>query len=102
MTSPLGLEFDAFNHWTMTPNILCLLFLQQQLQMITERLLRSFDTKVDAFLAEMDRSITASRDVFKNLEASTLRTITPEEWDGIQLKVRSNVILKPLFHHSSE
>ncbi|XP_022099772.1 RING finger protein 32-like isoform X2 [Acanthaster planci] len=53
---------------------------------ITERLLRSYDTHVDAFLAEMDRSITASRDVFKNLEASNLRTITPEEWDLIQLK----------------
>ncbi|XP_038046163.1 RING finger protein 32-like [Patiria miniata] len=61
-------------------------FYEERLQAITERLLRSYDTNIDSFLAEMDRSITASRDVFKNLEASNLRTITPEEWDSIQLK----------------
>ena len=58
-----------------------------QLEALSERLLTSYDTNVDDFLSEIDRSVAASRNVFGHLDSSVLRNITDDEWDIIQLKV---------------
>ena len=62
-----------------------------QLEALSERLLTSYDTRVDDFLSEIDRSVAASRDVLSHLDSSVLRTISDGEWDIIQLKVHFNV-----------
>ena len=54
---------------------------------ITERMVRSLDVDVNAFLTEMDHSLEASRDIFRAFD-NKLRVITDEEWEEIQYKVR--------------
>ncbi|XP_006816105.1 RING finger protein 32-like [Saccoglossus kowalevskii] len=61
-------------------------FYEKKLQSITDRILNSYDTRVDDFLSEIDRSVAASRDVFRHFEESSMRDITDDEWQVIQLK----------------
>ncbi|XP_071103177.1 RING finger protein 32-like [Haliotis cracherodii] len=60
-------------------------FFEDKLQTITDRMVRSCDFNVGDFLSEIDRSLKASRDVFRNFDAMFTQ-ITEEEWDKIQLK----------------
>ncbi|XP_071487840.1 RING finger protein 32-like [Diadema antillarum] len=62
-------------------------FYEGKLQAITDRLVRSYDVGVDAFLSQIDRSVAESRNVFRRLEASpALAAIAEDEWERIQLK----------------
>ncbi|XP_071942226.1 RING finger protein 32-like [Antedon mediterranea] len=61
-------------------------FYEEKLELITDRLVGSYDTSVDDFLSEIDRSMEASRRIFEHLDASGLRSITDEEWQVIQVK----------------
>ncbi|XP_070536117.1 RING finger protein 32-like [Ptychodera flava] len=61
-------------------------FYEEKLHHITDRILNSYDTRVDDFLSEIDRSIAASRDVFRHFEESSFREISEAEWEAIQLK----------------
>ncbi|XP_067686902.1 RING finger protein 32-like [Haliotis asinina] len=60
-------------------------FFEEKLQTITDRMVRSCDFNIGDFLSEIDRSLKASRDVFRNFDAMFTQ-ITEEEWDKIQLK----------------
>ena len=57
-----------------------------QLQRITDRMVRSCDFNVQSFLREMDSSLAASRNVFKDFDAM-FQQISEDEWESIQLKV---------------
>ncbi|XP_077993826.1 RING finger protein 32-like [Glandiceps talaboti] len=61
-------------------------FYEEKLQHITDRILNSYDSRVDDFLSEIDRSVAASRDVFRYFEESAMREISEDEWQTIQLK----------------
>jgi len=49
-------------------------------------MVRSCDFNVGDFLREMDQSLAASRNVFRDFDAR-FTTISDEEWENIQLKV---------------
>ena len=49
-------------------------------------MVRSMDYDVNAFLREIDRSVEASRDVFRHFD-DIRRLLTEDEWEVIQLKV---------------
>ena len=57
-----------------------------QLQSITDRMLRSIDCDVDGFLRDLDQSLEASRDVFRQFD-DVMRILSEEEWEVIQLRV---------------
>ena len=57
-----------------------------QLQSITDRIVRSCDFNVNEFLRDIDTSLEASRNVFRDFDAR-FHQITDDEWDQIQLKV---------------
>ena len=61
-----------------------------QLHRITDRMVRSLDSvDVGSFLSEIDRSVEASRDVFRHLD-NVINKISPEQWEQVQLKVSRN------------
>jgi hypothetical protein len=49
-------------------------------------MVRSVDSDLSSFLAQLDRSLEASRDVFKLLDAE-LTILSEQDWMDIQLKV---------------
>ncbi|WAR05586.1 RNF32-like protein, partial [Mya arenaria] len=60
-------------------------FYEEKLSRITERMVRSCDFNVGDFLREMDQSLAASRNVFRDFDAR-FKIISEEEWEHIQLK----------------
>ncbi|XP_041371978.1 RING finger protein 32-like [Gigantopelta aegis] len=59
-------------------------FFEDKLKTITDRMVRSCDFNVNEFLREMDQSLAASRDVFRNFDAM-FKEISDSEWEKIQL-----------------
>lgn len=68
------------------PNIVSFL----QLHNITDRMVKSLDYDVNRFLSDLDQSLEASRDIFRNFD-NALRIISEEEWEAIQLKVKNHL-----------
>lgn len=60
-------------------------FYEEKLHNITDRMVRSCDFDVHSFLCEMDRSLEASRNVFRDFD-TRFQQISEDEWDKIQLK----------------
>ncbi|KAK6182508.1 hypothetical protein SNE40_010182 [Patella caerulea] len=60
-------------------------FYEEKLQSITDRMVRSCDFQVNDFLRELDQSLQASRNVFKNFDAM-FHIVSEDEWEQIQLK----------------
>ncbi|KAL4228549.1 RING finger protein 32 [Mactra antiquata] len=60
-------------------------FYEEKLHKITDRMVRSCDFDVNNFLREMDRSLEASRNVFKDFDAR-FQQLSDEDWEDIQLK----------------
>lgn len=58
-----------------------------QLESITDRMVRSCDFNINSFLSEIDQSLEASREVFRNFDAMFHR-YSEEDWEKVQLKVR--------------
>jgi hypothetical protein len=50
-------------------------------------MVKSIDHDVNSFLREMDRSLEASRDVFRQFD-DAVRIIPESDWDLIEAKVR--------------
>ncbi|XP_060603725.1 RING finger protein 32-like [Ruditapes philippinarum] len=65
-------------------------FYEEKLHKITDRMVRSCDFDVHSFLREMDQSLEASRNVFRDFDAR-FQQISEEEWEAIQLKVTLNL-----------
>lgn len=51
-------------------------------------MIRSFDNDISSFIDQLEQSVEASRDVFKQLDAK-LMILTEDEWLAIQVKVGS-------------
>ncbi|XP_053372747.1 RING finger protein 32-like [Mercenaria mercenaria] len=60
-------------------------FYEEKLHKITDRIVRSCDFNVNNFLREMDQSLEASRNVFRDFDAR-FHQISEDEWESIQLK----------------
>ncbi|XP_064594804.1 RING finger protein 32-like isoform X2 [Liolophura sinensis] len=60
-------------------------FYEDKLESITDRMVRSCDFNINRFLSEIDQSLEASREVFRNFDTMFHR-YTEEDWEKIQLK----------------
>ncbi|ELU01747.1 hypothetical protein CAPTEDRAFT_222016 [Capitella teleta] len=60
-------------------------FYEERLHTITDRMIRSFDNDISSFIDQLEQSVEASRDVFKQLDAK-LMILTEDEWLAIQAK----------------
>ena len=59
-----------------------------QLRAITDRMVMSLDFDINGFFSEIDRSLEASRRVFRRLD-SVMMALTEADWLRIEAKVRS-------------
>jgi len=62
------------------------LYVCDQLQAITDRMVKSMDFDISRFFSEIDRSLEASRRVFRRLD-SVLTSLTEADWLRIEAKV---------------
>ncbi|ESO93624.1 hypothetical protein LOTGIDRAFT_161737 [Lottia gigantea] len=60
-------------------------FFEEKLQDITDRMVKSCDFSLHGFLQEMDQSLEASRNVFKNFDAM-FNILSEQDWEEVQLK----------------
>ena len=58
----------------------------EQLKAITDRMVKSLDFDISGFFSEIDRSLEASRSVFRRLE-SVMTSLTEADWLRIEAKV---------------
>ncbi|KAM9826938.1 RING finger protein 32 [Neosynchiropus ocellatus] len=63
--------------------------LEQKLQELNDCLVRNFHTDTDAFLSEIDQSLSSSRRVFQQLERKYRPEPKEEDWARIQSQVMS-------------
>jgi len=59
----------------------------EQLKAITDRMVKSLDFDINGFFSEIDRSLEASRRVFRQLD-SVMTSLTETDWLRIEAKVR--------------
>ena len=57
-----------------------------QLKTITDRMVKSLDFDINGFFSEIDRSLEASRRVFRRLD-SIMLSLTEADWLRIEAKV---------------
>ncbi|XP_048462016.1 RING finger protein 32 [Rhincodon typus] len=67
--------------------------MQEQLQEINDRLVRSCKVDIDKLFSEIDQSVATNRRVLQQLERQHVHIISEEEWEQIQLKA----ILREVF-----
>jgi hypothetical protein len=60
-------------------------FYEEKLKSITDRMLKSIDYDVNGFLGEIDRSLEASRDIFRHFD-NVVRVISDVDWTNIEAK----------------
>ncbi|XP_066300181.1 RING finger protein 32-like [Branchiostoma lanceolatum] len=61
-------------------------FYEEKFQSITDRIVQSCAYNIDDFLSEIDRSVQASRDVFRFFDENSWKPLSEEEWERIQLR----------------
>ncbi|XP_078580580.1 RING finger protein 32-like [Branchiostoma floridae x Branchiostoma japonicum] len=61
-------------------------FYEDKFQSITDRIVQSCAYNIDDFLSEIDRSVQASRDVFRFFDENSWKPLSEEEWERIQLR----------------
>ncbi|XP_078661910.1 RING finger protein 32-like [Branchiostoma floridae x Branchiostoma belcheri] len=61
-------------------------FYEEKFQSITDRIVQSCAYNIDDFLSEIDRSVQASRDVFRFFDETSWKLLSEEEWERIQLR----------------
>ncbi|XP_030045772.1 RING finger protein 32 [Microcaecilia unicolor] len=73
------------------------IFFTEKFEEISNRLLRSYDTNIDAFFSEIDDCIAASRNVLQQLDKKSVPEISEAEWEKIQIQaVRREIFDCPI------
>ena len=63
----------------------------RQLEAITDRMVKSLDFDINGFFSEIDRSLEASRRVFRRLD-SVMMALTEADWLRIEAKVSTELL----------
>ncbi|XP_063001805.1 RING finger protein 32 [Elgaria multicarinata webbii] len=79
-------------------------FFEEKFTEICQRLLNSYDTHVDELFSEIDSTVAASQDVFRQLDKTLGPLISEVEWEKIQMQAfRQDIVdcpicIMPLVH----
>nr|XP_033787504.1 RING finger protein 32 [Geotrypetes seraphini] len=73
------------------------IFFEEKFEEISNRLLRSYDTNIEAFFSEIDDCIAANRNVLQQLDKKNVPEISEAEWEKIKIQaVRREIFDCPI------